>query len=150
MTLSIFLLAFVLTEFAAWLLHKYVMHGFLWNLHKDHHESEHKAFYKNDLFALAFAIPSFLMILFGNLWMSPGLSAAGYGVMAYGAVYFFVHEVIIHRRHRFFRGRGSYFRALITAHAQHHRIRTKEGCDNFGLLVIHPKYFKDSRRTLTL
>ena len=24
-------------EFVAWFAHKYIMHGFLWSLHKDHH-----------------------------------------------------------------------------------------------------------------
>ena len=25
-------------EFMAWFTHKYIMHGFLWVLHKDHHK----------------------------------------------------------------------------------------------------------------
>lgn len=127
-------------EFAAWSLHKYVMHGFLWCLHKDHHEPYKGLFQLNDSFALAFAVPSFLMILFGELKTLPLLSAAGFGVMAYGIAYFLVHEAIIHRRFRFLRGRGPYFRALIIAHRRHHLVNTKDGCSNFGMLIVHPKY----------
>ena len=30
--------AFCFTEFTAWFNHKYIMHGPLWFLHKDHHK----------------------------------------------------------------------------------------------------------------
>jgi beta-carotene 3-hydroxylase len=29
--------AFIFMEFMAWFTHKYIMHGFLWVLHKNHH-----------------------------------------------------------------------------------------------------------------
>jgi len=144
MWILVFITVFLLMEFAAWALHKYVMHGFLWSLHEDHHVPHKKTFEKNDRFAIFFAVPSFLFILFGFLFEIPLLEAVGYGIMAYGFAYFFVHEVIIHRRLKFMRGRGPYFRALITAHKHHHLIRTKEGCKNFGMLVVHPQYFIDS------
>ncbi|MEO0777155.1 MAG: fatty acid hydroxylase, partial [Bacteroidota bacterium] len=32
------LAAVVGMEFAAWFTHKYVMHGFLWDWHEDHHQ----------------------------------------------------------------------------------------------------------------
>ncbi|MFM2267096.1 MAG: hypothetical protein RL757_537, partial [Bacteroidota bacterium] len=47
-------------EFVAWAAHKYVMHGFLWNWHEDHHKPhfEKDGFWeKNDLFFLVFALP---------------------------------------------------------------------------------------------
>ena len=31
------LIGFSMMEFVAWSNHKYVMHGFLWRWHKDHH-----------------------------------------------------------------------------------------------------------------
>ena len=34
---SIVFITFVFMEFVAWATHKYVMHGFLWYLHEDHH-----------------------------------------------------------------------------------------------------------------
>lgn len=133
-------------EFAAWALHKYVMHGFLWSLHRDHHEPNDKSFQRNDLFAIVFAVPSFFAILFGGLYDLPLLGAAGYGVMAYGVAYFLVHEAIIHRRFRFLRGRGPYFRALIVAHRHHHLVQTKDGASNFGMLLVHPKYFNSESK----
>ena len=30
------LVTFLIMEFVAWAVHKYIMHGFLWSLHKDH------------------------------------------------------------------------------------------------------------------
>lgn len=40
--------SFFFIEFVAWFTHKYVMHGFLWTLHKDHHYS-HKGFFEDDV-----------------------------------------------------------------------------------------------------
>ena len=33
---------FLAMEFVSWATHKYIMHGFLWYLHKDHHQVDHK------------------------------------------------------------------------------------------------------------
>ena len=52
--------AFIGMEFIALASHKYVMHGFLWYLHEDHHVLTGKPLQKNDSFALIFAIPSAL------------------------------------------------------------------------------------------
>jgi beta-carotene 3-hydroxylase len=67
-----FILTFVAMEFAAWFLHRYVMHGFLWSLHQDHHTPDKERWWqKNDAFAVFFAVPSFLSILFGSYWVNP-------------------------------------------------------------------------------
>ena len=137
----VFAMTFIATEFAAWAAHKYLMHGFLWNLHLDHHVPTGSSVQKNDAFALIFAIPSFFSILIGSQFGLPLIAVAGYGIMAYGAVYFIVHESIIHRRFNVVRSTNRYFLALIRAHAQHHAVRTKQGANNFGMLFIHPKYF---------
>ena len=42
-------------EGVAWVLHKYVMHGFLWVLHKSHHEPRKGVWELNDAFGLFFA-----------------------------------------------------------------------------------------------
>lgn len=142
-----FIFTVLFMEFAAWSLHKYVMHGFLWSLHEDHHYPYVKPFQKNDLFAVFFAVPSFFFILFGTQFGMPVLGAVGFGIMAYGILYFFVHEIIIHRRFKFFRGRGWYFNALIRAHRDHHKVQGKEGSSNFGMLIAHPKYFQFARKS---
>lgn len=51
MEFLIVLLVFIAMEGATWLIHKYVMHGFLWMLHKDHHDhSNAGSLEKNDYF----------------------------------------------------------------------------------------------------
>ena len=58
-------------EFVAWATHKYIMHGFLWNLHQDHHVvDKNKIFQKNDYFFLIFAIPSIVLMYYGFSNMS--------------------------------------------------------------------------------
>jgi len=139
-------LSFVLMEFIAWALHKYVMHGPLWSLHEDHHVNTGKWYQKNDLFVFVFAVPSILFIFLGHQAGLKNLAGVGYGVMIYGILYGIVHEVIIHRRWHFFRGRGWYFRALIMAHRDHHKLTTKEGATNFGMLWVAPRYFHLARK----
>ena len=49
------LIAFIGMEAVAWLAHKYIMHGILWTLHKDHHKKESEGFIEhNDFFFLIF------------------------------------------------------------------------------------------------
>jgi beta-carotene 3-hydroxylase len=146
-----FILTFVAMEFAAWFLHRYVMHGFLWSLHQDHHTPDKERWWqKNDAFAVFFAVPSFLSILFGSYWVNPLWATFGYGIMAYGVAYFFVHEVVIHRRLRFLDLNHWYFQALIKAHRDHHKVRFKEGCSNFGMLIVPFKYFRQSLNSKTI
>lgn len=138
-----FFTAFAIMEFNAWFLHKYVMHGPLWILHKDHHQPVAGRWYQwNDAFAIFFAVPSFLFILADSLYRLPRLGAVGFGIMAYGAVYSLVHEGVIHRRLKFVPVmRGFYFEALNAAHKVHHAVREKEGAANFGMLVVPWKYY---------
>lgn len=146
--ISCFFISFIGMEFAAWALHKYVMHGFLWWVHLDHHVLTGKKIQKNDFFAFFFAVPSFLSILAGTYFWNPFFSGIGFGILAYGLVYFTVHEVIIHRRWHFFRGRHWYFMALIMAHRDHHKVYGKEGAENFGMLWVTPKYFSKARQLI--
>ena len=44
----VFLGTFSTMEFMAWFTHKYVMHGFLWNLHRDHHHKDHNQIFYID------------------------------------------------------------------------------------------------------
>ncbi len=141
----LFLGTFIFMEFAAWSLHKYVMHGFLWSLHEDHHTPNKQRWWqKNDAFAIFFAVPSFLSILFGSYWADPHWATFGYGIMAYGVAYFFIHEVVIHRRLRFLQLNQWYFRAVVRAHRDHHANRFKEEGRNFGMLVVPVHYFRQA------
>lgn len=131
--------AFFFMEFMAWFTHRYIMHGFLWILHKDHHTREHHPFEWNDVFALIFALPSIILIILGlpdfsiTFWI-------GIGIALYGLAYFLFHDVLVHRRLKVLDKIDNwYFRAIVRAHNDHHI-----GKKNYGFILMIPwKYFKD-------
>ncbi len=141
------IVTFFAMEGVAWLTHKYVMHGLLWVLHKDHHQPEPGFFEKNDAFFLIFAIPSFLLMLFGTKDGQHWMFCIGLGIMIYGFAYFIVHEVIIHQRFKWFtRSNNRYIRAIKWAHKMHHKhLGTEEG-ESFGMLLVASKYWNKIRR----
>lgn len=148
MGLTIIILTFIVMEFSAWAMHKYVMHGFLWFLHEDHHMPNHKHFYeKNDFFFLVYAIPSWLCIMLGSIYHSTITFYIGWGILAYGLAYFLVHEVFIHQRLKWFRNsNNSYLRAIRRAHKIHHKHLGKEDGECFGMLIVPWKYYKNEFR----
>ncbi|MDH3512418.1 MAG: sterol desaturase family protein [Gammaproteobacteria bacterium] len=126
--------AFVMMEGVAYVTHKYIMHGWLWALHKSHHRPRKGMFEKNDWFVFYFASPSILFIWLGvNVWAP--LLWVGLGMTAYGFAYFIFHDGIVHRRLPFrYRGKNPYMRRIIEAHWVHHATTTKENCVSFGFL----------------
>ncbi|HSM53236.1 MAG TPA: beta-carotene hydroxylase, partial [Erythrobacter sp.] len=65
-TATLIVLATVVAmEWVAWSSHKYIMHGWGWGWHRDHHEPHDKAFEKNDLFAVVGAAMSISMFALG-------------------------------------------------------------------------------------
>ena len=106
-TMTTNILALIITffamEFVAWFTHKYVMHGLLWVLHKDHHQTEPGIFEKNDSFFLIFAIPSMILIMLGVLNNFDIKVYIGFGIALYGLAYFLVHDIFIHQRIKIFR-----------------------------------------------
>lgn len=138
---------FITMEGITWLTHRYVMHGFLWYLHEDHHQKRDGFFEKNDMFFVIFAVPSFLCILFGTLRHLYWLQAIGFGIMAYGFAYFLVHDVIIHQRFKWFtRSNNRYVRSIRWAHKMHHKHLGPEDGESFGMLWVHKKYRDKIRR----
>lgn len=133
------LAAFFFMEFTAWFTHKYVMHGFLWILHKDHHTREHYPLEWNDLFALIFAVPSIILIISGLPDFSEGFWL-GIGIAMYGMTYFLLHDVLVHQRLPILDKIDNwYFRAIVRAHNDHHI-----GRKNYGFILFIPwKYFRD-------
>ncbi|WP_223279483.1 sterol desaturase family protein [Phaeocystidibacter marisrubri] len=149
MTALVFIGTFVFMEFVAWATHKYVMHGFLWSLHKDHHVKEPGFFEKNDAFFLIFAVPSMLSIMFGTFYGWELLNAAGFGILAYGIAYFLVHEVFIHQRFKWLRNSNiTYLKAARRAHKMHHKHLTKHDGESFGMLLFPFKYFLEERKRM--
>lgn len=130
-------------EAITWLTHKYVMHGFLWVLHRDHHQVEPGILEKNDSFFVIFAIPSMLLIYFGTFNHVWWMQAIGFGIMMYGFAYFIVHDVIIHQRIKWFtRSDNVYVRAIRWAHKMHHKHLDKYDGESFGMLFVAKKYWE--------
>lgn len=143
-----FIISFFGMEFMAWFSHKYIMHGLLWSVHEDHHRPHQKRFEKNDLFFLIFAIPSWLCIMLGLINSIGVVVAVGFGIMLYGFIYFLVHDVLIHRRFKWFDNTNNrYFRAIRKAHKVHHKNMDKEDGRCFGMLIVPRKYFLEQKST---
>jgi len=142
------LIAFLGMEFMAWFTHKYIMHGLLWRLHRDHHHRDNKGFFEqNDYFFLIFAIPGITLLYFGvenqldyRFWI-------GMGITIYGFTYFLVHDIFIHRRFNLFRNTNNvYLKAIRKAHKVHHKYMTKEDGECFGMLVVPFKYYIEASK----
>lgn len=136
--LLIVLGSFFFMEFMAWFTHKYVMHGFLWVLHKDHHIRDGRKIEWNDVFAIIFAIPSIVLIFFGyaeldyRLWI-------GVGIFLYGFAYFMFHDVYVHQRLKMLKNfSNKYLRATVKAHKEHH---IPHAHYNYGFLIAPVKYY---------
>jgi beta-carotene 3-hydroxylase len=108
-------------EFVAWASHKYIMHGWGWDWHRDHHEPHNNVLEKTDLFTVGYyySLP---------LWW------AAVGVTVYGMIYTFIHDGLVHQR--FFRWvpKRGYAKRLVQAHKLHHATVGKEGGVSFGFV----------------
>lgn len=142
------LLTFITMEGITWLTHRFVMHGFLWYLHEDHHRPSKGFFEKNDAFFLIFAVPSWLCIMLGMMNQVSWVVGIGFGIAMYGLAYFIVHDVIIHQRFKWFtRSNNIYVRAIRRAHKMHHKHLDKDPGESYGMLVVHRKYWEQVRRS---
>ena len=140
----IFLGTFFIMEFNAWFTHKYIMHGFLWSLHKDHHKKDHDSWFeRNDAFFIFYAVVSmtcFYLWSYEGVWYTLPI---GLGILFYGIAYFVVHDIFIHQRFKWLRNiDNKYARGVRRAHKIHHKHLGKEHGENFGMLIVLFKYFK--------
>ncbi|WP_138434710.1 sterol desaturase family protein [Winogradskyella algicola] len=141
----IFLGTFFIMEFNAWFTHKYIMHGFLWSLHKDHHHKDHDSWFeRNDAFFIFYAVVSMSCFYF---WSAKGIwftLPIGLGILMYGIAYFIVHDIFIHQRFKWLRNiDNKYARGIRRAHKIHHKHLGKKDGENFGMLIVPFKYFKN-------
>jgi len=136
----------VLMEGVAWFTHKYVMHGFLWVLHEDHHRPRDRGLQKNDLFAVFFASISFLLIAGGILARRMPSISLGLGMALYGVGYVLFHDVMFHRRIPGLRikAQGRYLQHIVRAHKVHHQRGGKENSTAFGFLYASRRYDRAS------
>ena len=138
--LVIVIATFFAMEWVAWASHKYVMHGFGWAWHRDHHEPHDNMLEKNDLFGLVGAVMSVSMFAIGSplvlgtaAW--PPATWIGVGILAYGIVYTLVHDGLVHQRYFKWVPRSGYAKRLVQAHRLHHATIGKKGGVSFGFVI---------------
>lgn len=139
-------LGFAAMEFSGWFIHKYLMHGPLWMIHKTHHQPSKSFFELNDLFSVFFGSVAVILILLGvntldyRFWI-------GMGISLYGILYFILHDVLVHRRLKWFdRPKNSFLKGIFKAHQAHHRTNQKEDAVSFGLFVVPKEFFKSEEK----
>ena len=139
-------LGFAAMEFSGWAIHKYLMHGPLWVIHKTHHQPSKSFFELNDLFSVVFGSIAVVLILLGveeldyRFWM-------GIGISLYGVLYFVLHDVLVHRRLKWFeRPKNSFLEGIFKAHQAHHRTNQKEDAISFGLFVVPKQFFNKEKK----
>jgi len=129
----------VAMEFVAWSSHKYIMHGFGWAWHRDHHEPHDNRFEKNDLYGVVGAVMSIAMFAVGSplvLGEAAWIPATwiGLGILVYGIIYTLIHDGLVHQRYFRWVPKKGYAKRLVQSHKLHHATIGKEGGVSFGFL----------------
>ncbi len=134
--------AFAAMEAASYVLHRWLLHGLLWRMHRSHHDPAHghgDGLEWNDLFSLAFALAS--MGLFWTGRADPLASTAfpiGVGIAVYGLLYFVLHDLYAHGRIGRFKTRNPAAQSVKRAHGRHHQSLSKAGQEPYGLFLFPP------------
>lgn len=149
LNILIVIISFCVMEGIAWLTHKYIMHGLLWKLHKDHHKKHEGILEKNDFFFVLFAIPGAAFLIYGIIDQYSFSFYVGLGITLYGLAYFLIHDIFIHQRIPFLKKtKNSYLLALRKAHKVHHKNTERlNGCC-FGMLLVPAKYFNHKNKSV--
>ncbi len=137
--LAIIIATILFMEGLAWWSHKYIMHGFGWAWHRDHHEPHNNALEKNDLYGIVGAAMSISMFATGSplilgtsAW--PPATWIGLGILIYGIIYTLVHDGLVHQRYFKYVPKRGYAKRLVQAHKLHHATIGKEGGVSFGFV----------------
>ena len=137
---AILLVTVAAMEGVAWSAHKYIMHGWGWGWHRDHHERHEGRFEKNDLYAVVGAAMSISMFAVGSPLIM-GASAwepatwIGLGILLYGIIYTLAHDGLVHQRYFRWVPKSGYAKRLVQAHKLHHATQSKEGGVSFGFVL---------------
>ena len=123
-----------LMEGVAWSAHKYIMHGFGWAWHRDHHEPHDNILEKNDLFGLVGAAAAIILFTIGY-FTSLALWWVAMGITVYGVIYAVIHDGLVHQRLFRWVPKSGYAKRLVQAHKLHHATIGKEGGVSFGFVV---------------
>lgn len=138
--IAIVVATIIAMEGVAWASHKYIMHGFGWAWHRDHHEPHDRLLETNDLYGIVGAAMSIGMFLLGSplvagehaWWPATWI---GVGILAYGIIYTLVHDGLVHQRYFRWVPRSGYAKRIVQAHKLHHATIGREGGVSFGFLL---------------
>lgn len=132
--ISIVLVSVIGMEFVAWAGHKYVMHGWGWGWHRDHHEPHDNILEKNDYFAIVGSVTAISLFTLGY-YFSDIIWWVAVGVTLYGAIYTLIHDGLVHQRYFKWVPKRGYAKRLVQAHKLHHATIGKEGGVSFGFVL---------------
>ncbi|MDP9033940.1 MAG: sterol desaturase family protein [Myxococcota bacterium] len=117
--------ALLLMELWAALLHRRIWHRRLWPVHRTHHRSRTGRFETNDLLSALHAPVAVALVLYGCVGRSGAgrelLFGIGVGMSVFGAMYFVLHDGLVHGRlpvSGLLRLR--WLRRIVRAHRVHH------------------------------
>jgi beta-carotene 3-hydroxylase len=134
------LIGLVGMEILGWFIHKFLMHGPLWFIHRTHHRPSAKGPEWNDVFSLIFGSMG-LSLMWWGLHHHTLILGCGIGICLYGGLYFVMHDGWVHRRWKVpVRWRLPYIEAMIRAHRAHHASLTAKPSESFGLLWFPTKF----------
>ncbi len=122
---AIVIAATVAMEPLSGLIHRKFGHGIGWRLHRGHHETPVKGPELNDVIPLVSAVVTIIAMAVGVYvpgWSA--LAALALGATIYGAVYFLVHDIYIHRRIPLLPKQIGFLEPFKAAHLEHHETGT--------------------------
>ncbi len=128
---------FVGLEVFSYFVHRFLFHGFLWQIHVTHHTPRKSWFELNDLFSIVFGSVSIICLVSGNQIAVP----IGLGIAIYGFVYFITHDLFTHRRFLPFNSKNKILLTIRAAHQRHHQSAEKNGLEPYGLFFFNFRKF---------
>ena len=137
--------AFAAMEVLSYVLHRWLLHGPLWRMHRTHHDPAHghgHGLEWNDLFSLAWGALSVGLIWAGREDPLGTAFPLGVGIAVYGVLYFVLHDLYAHGRLDGVLGRLRFkngaAQSVKRAHGRHHQSLAKGGQEPYGLFLFPP------------
>jgi len=137
-SVSIVLATVALMEAGVTWVHRYVMHGPGWSLHRSHHMQNRGGFELNDIYSFGFSLMGFALFV-GSVFTGGFLVWIALGYALYGLLYFVVHDGLVHHRLPLsWRPKSGYLHRLLAAHHLHHRFTQRLPAVSYGFLYAPP------------
>ena len=128
-------------EWVAWASHKYIMHGWGWGWHRDHHEPHDNMLEKNDLYGIVGAVMSISMFAVGSplvhgarsAWEPATWIGLRHHCFTVSSIPRSMTASCINVTFKYVPKRG-YAKRLVQAHKLHHATIGKKGGVSFGFV----------------